>query len=159
MLALCILSCFLFCASIPRESNSNTDNFPHSHGCVSMLLLRHQSHLCYRPCQYNALNSQYLDLQSSGSSRSLLAILNISVWSCGLMHRKCVALSSVSVCRELLTCLTKKEKKKNIRRVSTWLERCGEGVEAPGSWLCLPVEWGHQITARTMVLHSEGSLK
>ena len=112
MLALCILSCFLFCASIPRESNSNTDNFPHSHGCVSMLLLRHQSHLCYRPCQYNALNSQYLDLQSSGSSRSLLAILNISVWSCGLMHRKCVALSSVSVCRELLTCLTKKEKKK-----------------------------------------------
>lgn len=37
-----------------------------------------------------------------------------------------------------------------------WVRRGGGGA---GSWLCLPVEWGHLITARTMALHSEGSLK
>lgn len=73
------------------------------------------------------------------------------------MPRKCVALLCIYQCLqsyflELLTCLTKKKKK------SVEPQHSGGG-EPPGSWLCLPVEWGHQITARTMVLHSEGYLK
>lgn len=58
--------------------------------------------------------------------------------------------ASIRVCRATFLW------KKKIRRASSRPVRWGE---PPGSWLCLLVEWGHQITARTMALHSEGSLK
>lgn len=52
------------------------------------------------------------------------------------------------------------QKEKKNRRAWAQPVRYGGWVGgSPGSWLCLPVEWGHQITGRTMVLHSVGSLK
>jgi len=53
----------------------------------------------------------------------------------------------------------RKENKKKLKKEKGLSFYTAPEVEGPGSRLCLSVEWSHLITARTMVLHSEGSVK